>query len=147
MLKFIKKSWSNSSNNRIVYKSFLFPMLLHNYFQTKHSAFVHCFTGATESEKSVGGCSIGSIPAINLPKCHGGKVHVFRQETFEVVRVLLFGNWSIPSIYGFCWTYEHPRSRKGQWKLYLSLSVPKSAKIWNLLCKWKFWSCLFLVRI
>ena len=51
-------------------------MYLHNFFQTKHSAFYKVFTGAIESGRSMGGGNFGTILPTKIPKCHRGKVHV-----------------------------------------------------------------------
>ena len=60
----------------------------------------------------MGGCNFRKILLSNVPKYHGGKLYVFWQETFKIVRILLSGTWSSPFHYGYCWSHEHSHSKK-----------------------------------
>ena len=46
----------------------------------------------------MGRCNSRIILPINTTKCQSGKLYVFLHETFKVVRILLSGTWSYPSI-------------------------------------------------
>ena len=50
---------------------------------------------------STGSCNFKKILPISVPKCYGGKIYAFCQETFKVVRILLSETWSLPFHYGF----------------------------------------------
>ena len=50
----------------------------------------------------MGGCILGNILPINISKGHGGKIFVFRQETFKIVRTLLTETWFLRFRYGYC---------------------------------------------
>ena len=111
---FIGKSWSKSLNSGIAYNRFGFKCTCAAISRQYTKLFHKLFTRATESGRSMGGCNFRNILPINVPKCHGGKIHVFWQETFKVVKILLCGTWSIPFHYGYCWSHEHSHSRKTQ---------------------------------
>ena len=121
-VNFIRKSWSMSFNNQTVNNRVGFKCICTTVSRQKTQLFYKLFTRATESGRSMGGCNFRNILAINVLKCHGGKVYVFWQETFKAVRILLSGTWCLPFHYGYCWSQEHSHSRKtqSQWKLYHS---------------------------
>ena len=143
-VNFVRKSWSKSFNNGIVYNRVGFKCIGTTISRQYTELFYKLFTRATESGWSMGGGNFRNVLPINVPKCHGGKICVFWQETFEVVRVLLSGTWSLPFPYGYCWSHEHSHSRKtqSQQNLYHSLSVSKNAKTWDLPWKWRIWACI-----
>ena len=136
-VNFIRKSWWKSFNDGVVYNRVAFKCICTTISRQYTELFYKLFTRATESGRSMGGCSFGNILPINVPKGHGGKIYVFWQETFKFVRILLPGTWSLPFHYGYCWSHEHSHSRKtqSQRKLYHSLSVHKNAKSLDLPCK------------
>ena len=81
-------------------------MHLRNFSRQNTVLFYKLFTRATESGWSMGGCNFRNILPINVPKCYGGKIYVFWQETFKVIKILLPRTWSLPFHYGYCWSHE-----------------------------------------
>ena len=132
-LNFIRKSWSKSFNKGIVYNRVGFKCICATVSRQYTELFYKFFTRATESGRLMAGCSFRNIPTINVPKYHRGKTYFFCQEIFKVVWFLLSGTWSLPFLYGPCWSHEHSHSRKtqSQQNLYHSYSVSKNAKIWT----------------
>ena len=120
-VKFIRKSWSKSFNNGIVHNRVGFQCMCAIISSQYTELLYKLFTRATESGRPMGGCNFGILLLIKVPKCKG-KVYVFWQETFKVLRILLSGTWSLPFHYGYCWILEHSHSRKtqSQRKLYHS---------------------------
>ena len=88
-VNFIRKSWSTSFKNGIVYKRVGFKCICTTIFRQYTELFYQLFTRATESGKSMGGCNFRSILPINVPKCYAGKIYVFWQETFQIFKILL----------------------------------------------------------
>ena len=129
-VNFIRRSWSKSFANGIVYNRVGFECICATFARQYTELFYKLFTRATKSGWSMGGCNFRNILPINVPKCHGGKIYVFWQETFELIRILLPGTWSLPFHYGYCWSHEYSHSRKTQpqRKLYQSQSVWENAK-------------------
>ena len=84
-VNFIEESLSKSLNkgnyNRVGFK------------KTQH--FYNFFSGATESRRSLGGFNFGDILAVSVPQCQRGKVLVFWQGNFILIRLLLSGAWSL----------------------------------------------------
>ena len=121
-VNFIRRSWSKSFSNGIVYNRVGFKCICTTFSRQYTELFHKLFIRATESARSIGGCNFRNILPINVPKCHGGKNYVFWQKIFKVVRFLLSGTWSLPFHYGYCWSHEHSQSRKtqSQRKLYHS---------------------------
>ena len=113
-VNFIRKSWSKSFNYGIVYKRVGFKCISATISRKYTELFYKLLTRATESGWLMGSCNFRNILPINVPKCYGGKIYVFWQETFKVVRILLPGTWSLPFHYGYCWSPEHSHSRKTQ---------------------------------
>ena len=97
-VKFIRKISSKSFNNGIVYIRVGFNRIFAGVSRQYTELFYKLFTRSTESGKSMGGCNFTKILPINVPKCHGGNIYVSWQEILKVVRILLSGNWSYPSI-------------------------------------------------
>ena len=95
---FIRKSWSNSFNNGIVYIRLDFKCICSTISRHYTELFYKFFTRATESARSMEGCNFRNILPINVPKYYGGRSYVFWQETFKVIRILLPGSWFYPSI-------------------------------------------------
>ena len=85
-VNFMRKIWSNSFNNGIVYKKVGFICICATFSTQKFELFHELLTRATESGRPMGGCNFANILAINVPKCHGGKIYVFWQKTFKVIR-------------------------------------------------------------
>ena len=113
-LNFIRKSWSKSFNNGIVYNRVGFKFICATISRQYTELFYKLFTRATECGWSMGGCKFRNILPINVPKCYGRKIYVFWQETFRVIRILLPGTWSLPFHYGYCLSHEHSHSRRAQ---------------------------------
>ena len=91
------------------------------------------FTGALESRGSMGFLQVGKKTTHQCTKTlqrDRVKVHVFWQETLEVVRLLLSGTESFSFQYGYCWSHEHSHYRKtqSQRKLNHSYIIPKNSK-------------------
>ena len=113
-VSFIRKNWSKSFNKGIVYNRVGFKCICATISRQYTELFYKLFTRASESGWSMGGCNLRNIQAIKVPKCYGRKIHVFWQETFKLIRILLPGCWSLLFHYGYCWSREHSRSRKKQ---------------------------------
>ena len=111
---FIRKSWSKSFNNGIVYNKVGFKCICTTLLRQYTEFFYKLFTRATETGRSMGARNSRNILPVNVPQSHGGKNYVFWQQTFKVVRILLSGTWFLPLDYGFCWSHEHSHSRKTQ---------------------------------
>ena len=79
-VNFIRKSWSKSFNNGIVYNRVGFKCISTTISKQYTELFYKLFTRATESGRSMGGCSFRNILHINVPKCYGGKIFVFWQK-------------------------------------------------------------------
>ena len=122
MVNFTRKIWSKTLNKGIVYIRVDFCCFCTTVFKQYTHLFYQIFAGSTESGGPMGGCNFRNILPINVPKCNGGKSYVLWQETFKVIRTLLPGIWSLPFLYGYCWSHEHSHSRKtqSQRKLYQS---------------------------
>ena len=82
-VNFIRKSWSESFNNGIVYNRVGFKCICTTISRQYTELFYKLFSRATESGRSMGGCNSRNILPNNVPKCHRGKIYVFWQETFE----------------------------------------------------------------
>ena len=82
---FIRKNWSKSFNNRIVYNTVRFKCICASFSWQYTEIFYKLFTRATESGRLMRGCNFGKIWPINVRQCHVGKVYVFRQEMFKLV--------------------------------------------------------------
>ena len=73
---FIRKNWSKSSNNGIVYNEVGLQCIGATFIRQKTRFFYNGFTGATVSGRSIGSCDFGNIVPVNVPKCQSGKIHV-----------------------------------------------------------------------
>ena len=104
---FIRKIWSKSVNNGIVYNRIGFKCICTTISRQHSESFSKPSFKATGSGRSMGGCNSKNILPINTPKCHAGKVYVFWQDTLKIVRILSSGTWSLPFHYGYCWNHEH----------------------------------------
>ena len=122
-------------------------MRLHNFFRTMHSALLQIFHRSNWIWKVKGRLQFRKNPTYQCTKCYKGGVHFFWHETFKVVKIQLSVTWSLPFHYGYCWSYERSDSRKiqAQRKLYHNSSVWRNKKNWNLPCRWRIWSCIFLL--
>ena len=143
-VNFIRNSWSKSFNSGIVYNWVGFKCIWATISRQCIDLFYKIFTRATEYGWSMGGCNFRNILPINVPKCYRGKIYVFWQETFKVIRILLPGTWPLLFHYGYFWSHEHSHSRKtqSQRKLHQSKSLSKNAKSWDLPCKWRIRPCI-----
>ena len=74
---FIRRSWSKSFNNRIVYNRVGLKCICTTISRQYTEFFYKLFTRATESGRSMGGCNFRNIVPINVPKCYGWKIYVF----------------------------------------------------------------------
>ena len=113
-VNFIRKSWSKSLNNGIVYNRVGFKGICATISKQYTELRYKLFSRATESGWSMGGCNFRKILPIDVAKCYGGKIYVFWQETFKIIRILLPGTWSLLFHYGYCWSHEQSHSRKTQ---------------------------------
>ena len=50
------------------------------------------FTEATESRGPTGGCKNGNTLPVNVPKCHGGEIHVFRTKKVQSFQIFSICN-------------------------------------------------------
>ena len=73
-VNFIRKSWSKSFNNRIVYNRVGFKCICTTISRQNTEIFYKLFARATESGWSMGGCNFRNILPINVPKCYGGEI-------------------------------------------------------------------------
>ena len=121
-VNFIRKRWSKSFKIGIVYNRVGFKCICTTSSRQYTELFYKFFTRATETGWSMGGCNFRNILPINVPKCYGGEIYDFWQETFKVIRIQLHGTWSLPFHHGYCWSHEHSHSGKtqSQRKLYQS---------------------------
>ena len=71
VVNFIRKSWSKSFNNGIVYNRFGFKCICLTISRQYTEFFYKLFTRATQSGRSMGGCNFRNILSINVPKCYG----------------------------------------------------------------------------
>ena len=76
-VKCIRKSWSKSFNNGIVYNRVGFKCICATLSRQYTELFYKLFTRATESGWSMWGCSSRNILPIKVPNCYGGKNYVF----------------------------------------------------------------------
>ena len=120
-VNFIRKSWSKSFNNGIVYNRVGFKCISANISRQNTELLYKLLTKATKSGWSMGGCIFRNILPINIPNVTE-RIYVFWQKSLKFVRILLSGISSLPFNYGYCWSLEHSHSRKTQshWKLYHS---------------------------
>ena len=141
---FLRKNWSKSSNNGIVYNRVGFRCICATVSRQYTELFYNFFTRATVSRRSLGCWNFRNFPTINVPKCRGRKFFVLWRETFKVVRFLLSETWSLLFCYGHCWSPEHSHSgkTKSQRKFNHNSSVSDNAKNRDLPRKWRIWSCI-----
>ena len=79
-VNFIRKNWSKSFKNWIIYKRVcLYCLRTTNLRQNTPLLYKH-FTRATETRRSIRDYNFENILAINVPKCHRGKVFVCWQK-------------------------------------------------------------------
>ena len=82
-VNFIKKSWSKSFKNGIVYNRVGFKCISATISRQYTELFHKLHTRATESGWSTVGCNFRNILPINVPKCYEGKIYVFWQKNFQ----------------------------------------------------------------
>ena len=82
-VKFIRKSWSKSFNNGIVYIRVDFKCICATISRHYTELFYKHFTRATESGRSMGGCNLKIILPINVPEWYGGKIYVSFTRNFQ----------------------------------------------------------------
>ena len=76
-VNFIRKSWSKSFNNGILYSRVGFKGICTTISTQYTELFYKLFTRATESGRSMGGCNFRNILHINVPKRYRGKIYIF----------------------------------------------------------------------
>ena len=76
-VNFIRKSCSKSFNNGNIHNRVGFKCICATISRQNTELPYKLFTRATDSGKSMGGCTFGNILPINVPKYHGGKIYVF----------------------------------------------------------------------
>ena len=141
-VNFIRKRWSNSFNNGIVYNRVVFKCICVTVLRQNTERFHKPFTRATESGMSMGGWIFRTILPINVPKCQGGKIFVFLTRNYQ--------NHQYSTIWNLVFTFPL-RILLKLWKLSFKkdiitaktvsqLKSLENAKSWDLPCKWKIWS-------
>ena len=80
VVNFIRKNWSKSFNNGLVYDRVGFKSICTTISRQYTELIYIILTAATKSGRSMGGCNFGNKLSNNVWKCHTWKIHVFLQK-------------------------------------------------------------------
>ena len=133
-LNFIRKSWSESFNNGIVYNRVGFKCIC-TFFS---ASTLSSFTNFLPKQLNLDGQWEVATSEISYPSIHqnviGGKFMFFDKKLSKSSECHYLEPGLYPFHYVFCWSHEHSHLRKtqSQRKLYHRWSVSRNAKSWDL---------------